>query len=477
MRLHIFGRPYLLVAASPSTDSRGVDGACQPGIAAWLIASCSDPTAIRTLRTALTRLELGVDVRSLCDADVREHVVRALQSRRLRLVRLPLGVTGATYIGDDRRAAPDAAEQSEATRSPRSAPEPAESPWREPAPDAAPAAAPSSPSPPTCQLLTAAIADAQGRQASASGRLEVVPPEIGEAIDLTAVMEGGCGGHPEWTVRGVLTSTETGSSASFRSNHWRATKPGWLGDVLPQRYTVSVASCAGSQRFDIAAYPSNATSLSFHPQEWKTAKEKVEYVLENMLSAFIGGFRASASYLEGAGSIELGWKEHPADHRAYYGYSISLGFDPLLEISGTFQLGPAAMIPAWITEYGNACLFATLAGGISVMGGWGRTSPDEREESVTAEGYVDLKLGASLFLMNADVLEAEVSGSSGIFAEAEPAERERPSLDLSLSWRGLKGNMTITMGWGVVEYKRSFQIVEGGQLHDTPYVWEIPFLS
>jgi hypothetical protein len=173
-------------------------------------------------------------------------------------------------------------------------------------------------------------------------------------------------------------------------------------------------------------------------------------------------------------SLTAAWKENESDHRAYYAWDVAGGFNPLIGAHVRFPFGPLATIPPWLAQYGHAYFFAELKGGLNINLHGGRRTPDEKTVWVDGQGFLTGAIGASLFLMNKNVVQCEVAGTTGITAKARSAEHmERGGVEIEFEWEGLRGEISIEMAWGWVHVQRTFSIVEGGPLNRDPI--EIPF--
>ncbi len=326
----------------------------------------------------------------------------------------------------------------------------------------------------TCELLAVSVQCSHKRKASANGLLEVVPAELGDKIVLVGKMNGGCGKHPEWRISGFWTSTKTGSTTSFKANAWRIGKPGWLSYVFPHTYQIAAKGCEGGSRsVQIKAYPSDKLSVKVNAKTWRTAKDKLDYAINTVLGAWLK--ETKFEFLKGSGSITAGWEEYPLDHRAYYKYDASIGFNPLVGGKIRIPFGPTAAIPEWVKKYGDIYLFVEFSGGVEVNGHWGKKTPDERTVWAEAKGYINGKIGASLFLMNPEVLKAEVSGGTGIGLNAWGDDQaEKPTLLAQFRWEGLTGAITIEVAWGLAEFNREFRFVDGKSFPDKPFSIPLP---
>lgn len=317
------------------------------------------------------------------------------------------------------------------------------------------------PSIPVCALKDFIEVKCQhdGRKASEIEKfLEVVPSEGGDTTQLSAEMKGGCGKPPEWEISGFFTAEKKGAKTSFNAMAWHS-ELRWLSGVVPRTYRVRAGTfCQGmTESIEVRAYPSDKINLTFG--KWASVAEKIEWVTETILSAYFTDFGWDKP--SGQLTIAAGWEEYK-DHRAFYGYDIALGFNPLFGLHLRIPFGPLASIPTWMKKYGDAYLFVEFKGGINVNGHWGRKSPDKRSLTVDAKGFIQGAVGASLFLMKPNVLKAEVSGGTGIegSAETDPETEDNIRVKLKLTWQGVKGNITVKTLWGFLEVSREFKIVD-----------------
>ena len=324
-----------------------------------------------------------------------------------------------------------------------------------------------------CELLDATIQCQHGRKPSRDGVLEVVPATIGEQVSLSATTRGGCGKHPEWRIEGILTSKQTGAKASFRALSWDYGRPVWLEAISPQTYRISVSCCQGPTRsFEVRAFPSDKISYTVNGKSWPTIKNQVDFVVDNILGMYLK--KPKFEYLEGQAAISALWNEH-TDHRAFYKYEGSLGFNPLLGGKFRIPFGPLSTIPQWLKKYGDAYFYVEFSGGIEVNGYWGRQAPDRHGARLDGAGYIRGEIGASLFLIDPDAISAEAAGKTGIALTARNDDQaSRPTALLELTWEGIKGRITIEMCWGFVEFEREFNIVEEMLLTKDPWHWPIP---
>lgn len=320
-----------------------------------------------------------------------------------------------------------------------------------------------------CRLQSINVMDSEGRMAcQVDGVLEVVPHEIGEEISLSAaVFEGGCGSHPTWSISGYFRTKHVGPSHSFRAVHWRVYRASWLANILPRQYHIDASACESTaNKVTIRVYPSDKFQFTTNGK-WKAAVDSINKAIDVIIACAQppSDIEDPFKLLEGSCSVSAGWAEHPGDHRAFYKYEASIGYNPLFGAEVTIPFGPTAVVPATVKRFGDAYLFISLSGGISTNGKWARMSPDRHDAWVDVTGYIHVKLGASVFLMNKNVLYAEVAGTSGIDFTGRPSGSDRPSLEWELTWLGIRGEFTIKAIGGFIEFKHEKTIVRGGMLN------------
>ncbi|MCI2283444.1 hypothetical protein L3081_08575 [Colwellia sp. MSW7] len=317
-----------------------------------------------------------------------------------------------------------------------------------------------------CKLVNSTVQCSHGRKAI-HNMLEVVPSETGDLISLNSKYRNACGKHPRWGVSGYTSSTYKSSSAKFNAMSWRVGKPTWLASIVPHEYTIKATSCSGGKTTIVRAYPSDKISVKIDGKAWRTAKDKVEYIIDNVLGQYLK--EPKFQFLEGTLNLTVGREEYPKDNRAFYKYDASVGFNPLLGAKIRIPFGPTAALPNWMKEYGDFYLFAEFSGGVSINGHWAKVSPDKSDAYIDAKGSIEGKIGASLFLVNDSVLKVEASGGTGISIVAQAdSEGDKPAIVADILWEGIKGEATIEVAWGIIEFKREFNIVDPQTLNKSP---------
>ncbi len=310
-----------------------------------------------------------------------------------------------------------------------------------------------------------------GKRASLDGEIQVVPARTGDEVTLTAESTGRLREEVQWTVTGGHATRLKGKDVRFRV----PAVPGagaWLAGAKGVGFDVEACCEDTTLNGRIVAYPSDKLSITLTSARLPSAKEKLDYVLNKVLAQYVKDVRFK--YLEGKGSIEGRWTEH-TDATAFYKYEAVLKFAPLIGVSGRFPFGPLAAIPNWFKEYGDAYMYVQLSGGVDVEGSWGRATPAKHEADVKAKGYVAGAIGASLFLFDKRAVNVDVNGSTALKFEGrgEADEEVGPMIVAELAWDGIRGHMTVEMAWGVVEFEREFNVVDGGRLHDEPFRWPL----
>lgn len=289
---------------------------------------------------------------------------------------------------------------------------------------------------------------------------EVVPAVAGDKITLTAAIENPCGKHPEWEIRGVLTSTKKGRQTDFRALAWLAHAI-WLYKIIPQTYDVELRGCKeGPLTTQVRAYPSDKIS-----REWTLAKEfALKKRINEYLKKILGMYFKEPPELklcEGKISISTGWKEY-TDHRAYYEYDIAIALNPLIGGKIRLPFGPLAVIPSWIKRYGDAYFYVEFSGVISVNAHYLRKNPDKSGAQCDLSGKVQGEVGGELFIIDKKVFLFNVNGNSSIKAAATSLVDDHGwGMELGIEWEGISCEVTIVGLWGCLKYKKSEKIVDG----------------
>jgi hypothetical protein len=323
-----------------------------------------------------------------------------------------------------------------------------------------------------CELVHADVHcahDDKPRRPSKDGLLEVVPAETGDTITLEGKWNGGCDHHPEWEVRGFFAKTEKKPKTTFKAMPWFVGSPTgtlllrWLSGVAPKTYEVSAHGCSGQgASYVVKSYPSDRLTVSFKDEEWKSLRERIDFFVKNVLGNVLD-VPEGLEFLKGSASLAAGWSEWARDHRAYYKWEASIGFNPLIGGKVKATLGPTAAVPQVIKKLlqSNVGFFVELSGGISVNAKWARVTPEKAKAFGEATGAIQGRAGVELKFASKKLLSVEVAGKTGISLKAAPDYAdEKPTLLLELKWDGIKGTVTAAAAWGWVEIESEYTIVD-----------------
>jgi len=322
---------------------------------------------------------------------------------------------------------------------------------------------------PLCEL-TSISAQCQHSRESQDNYLDVVPAESGDLIKLTAQINDNCGEHAEWDIRGPMGfDTQRGVTAEFRANHWRVGAGGswFIPDAIPQKYEIEARSCSGSEKLVVYSYPSDKQSFKVNGfGKDKTFSEKMDFIEESM-DAYLKKFKFTKT--SGSVSASAQWVES-TDHNSFYRYQISGGFNPLIGLSVRVPFGPTAAIPNWIKRYGDIYMFVEFSGSITANVNIEKLKPNKHTAYIDVKGGIEGKVGASLFLMSENALKVEAFGSSGIAFKGWSNKQDlNTNIFLQSEWEGLKGTLSILLGWGWVEYTREWSLVDPHPIPKEPF--------
>jgi uncharacterized Zn-binding protein involved in type VI secretion len=299
------------------------------------------------------------------------------------------------------------------------------------------------------------------------GLLEVVGSLAGDTIDCKSQAIGGCGKHPLWEIGGYWIAEKVGANTSFKARNFQALLkhvpllPVWLGDIEPHVYEVSVASCSGpSYSFDVNAYPNDPQELeisgTIYEKSFKPVLEALEDVLKQLL-----GTKPTIDFLEGSGKCSLQWKEDKDSNLAYYCWSISLGFSPLVGIKFRFPLGPSA-IPPVLSHFGNAGFFLEADGDVTIGIEGAQVDPPDFGKGhfdVKSESSLTLAIGGSVYIGDEDdpLISAEVAVQSEVKLELTGTlEDHRPVVHGEIMLGSLKGCCVFQYLWWPKSYECTF---------------------
>jgi hypothetical protein len=291
----------------------------------------------------------------------------------------------------------------------------------------------------------------------------------GDKISFKMTINGGCGQHPHWSVGGYWTSVGHGTSGDFNASTWVPTLHSFFNllRVTPHTYEVTLNACAGvSGTYSVLTYPPGKHEFTFN------AQHKWRHLFEALKRIPVPSEDGKWKWLEGQIKYEGGWKEH-TDWRAFYEMKISGGFDPLIAIGYYGPIHPLTLVPGWLADYNIKAGFyidVQVKGSFSLN--WvGKYWPDIDDYDWSQIGFeggvqgsvepsINLKLG------NTEIIDVEVAGKTGITGEFTGSRGGGdPSLEFVLKWDGIKAEATLKAGWGIIEWKREFQVLGEEELY------------
>ena len=293
----------------------------------------------------------------------------------------------------------------------------------------------------------------QHGRAAADGLLEVVAAMSGDTIQCTSKIIGTCGSHPDWEIAGPQSMKKIGTNESFTARSVSSLPraalllPTWTGNISPQVYNVSVTACGGpSYAFEIRSYPLDAQSASIDLNIYQAAMKELEDSVKSMLSLLVDESKLEVEFLKGKGSYSLQWQEDESN-LAYYEWKLSLGFSPLIGLSGRLPIGPSAL-PAALGALGNAGFFLELSGDLNVQAEGGQLAPPNKDAGhfdVSADCSAEIAVGGSAYLgaESNPLISVEVAILSGLEAELTGLrEEQQPKIEAEVSFKGLEGKVT-----------------------------------
>ncbi len=339
---------------------------------------------------------------------------------------------------------------------------------------------PSNPSIPCSVLEASATCQHGARTVTHEGVLEVVPDYdiLGDEIALKSTMQpGSCSRHPTWQVSGYWTSSLQGPVQSFKARSWKY-RPGhispWIPRISPHMYAVSVAGCdgGGAHRMEVRAYPNDKISIEI---DFKKILEKfmeVKDSVQSVLEVFVP--KCEFKFLEGKVKFSSGWEEY-TDHRAYYAYDISIGFNPLIGFEINMPLATA--FPGVPTELMECALYLKLFGGLNITAHYRRSSPDfaTGNGATSGSGNVGGGLEGKVSAGGGKILALSISGTTemSIGAKGLVDDGGWGLQDIKLQWGGVKATFEVSALWGIIKVTKEAQLIDSQTLwhKDKKYIW------
>ena len=298
---------------------------------------------------------------------------------------------------------------------------------------------------------------------------------LGDTITGRLKMKGGCGSHPSWSVGGMWTSEVKGASFSFNAQTWSPSARGIfaLERVSPHTYQVQVNACGGPMAYEVRAYPPGKASAKFD------ATKFVEHIGQALKLLPIPKEEVEGwtkEWFQGAVEYSGAWKEDEGSWKAFYEKAVTGGFDPLFGFKHKGQVYPPSLVPDWLSEWVKAGLFLELKCGAKLQCSfkgkyWPHKGESEwREKSVSGGGGGKGALSLELKLASSEVVEAALTGETGLGVEVEVCSGEEAQVTLKIKFDGILGKASIKAAWGWVELTREFQLVQEREIykHDWP---------
>jgi hypothetical protein len=238
----------------------------------------------------------------------------------------------------------------------------------------------------------------------------------------------------------------------------------WLPNAAPKQYSAWAKACSGqSQHFIVKAYPKDALAIKWTPDNWAPVRKFLETVQE-FFKRFVND-RFSIEIAKGAGVlVEAQWTEYD-DWRAFYKFTATIGFNPLISLTFRIPWGLTAFLPAWLKKWiGELEFFIEFGGAIMVGMQFGRDQPGPPRLSGRLEGQVGVKLGFSFKVgpKNRRAVGVTIAGGSAIKGTAAPryTDAEGPFVELAIGYTGLTVAATITLWNGKWEKEFTLQVLD-----------------
>jgi hypothetical protein len=321
--------------------------------------------------------------------------------------------------------------------------------------------------PTPCELVSSSITCSHHGRKAANGILCVVPDSylgIGDRIECAAVLAGGCGQHVEWSISGMWTSTEHGNNTSVLAKTLKpALLEGWLGleHITPQTYQIQAVACEGeTPSVEVRAYP---------PDKWggkidfnKEVCDRIKHWLSHVPIPDDAKKELESGWFMGSLEYQQQWKEDKESNRAFCESTVAGSFDPLFGAKLNVPIYPPSLIPPPLLQVG---VYLGLEGGFGLKielfwEYWPDTDESNYEKAEgSLLGSITGKLYVKLFVVNDNVVNAEISGSTGLKAAASVILETSPAVEFSIQWTGLDAGVSIKAAWGWIEFDRTYPLM------------------
>jgi hypothetical protein len=338
---------------------------------------------------------------------------------------------------------------------------------------------PSQGKPLNCVFRKATLTCEHGRKASPQGELMVVPSNSsasGDLVDCAMTFSGGCGQHPGWSVSGPSPADTPGLSASVLAKTWTFSALGLvaLQAVSPQVYRAEAGGCSGRGRsFEIKTYPPGKVGGKLDLgklQDWIYGKLGYVVAEDEMKKWTPHWFRGSAEY-------GGGWQEDKGSWKACFEHAVTIGFDPLYDMSFKYPVYPEGLVPQAIASWlpGGVVIEAKASAKLQYAFKAAYWPSDGKtvvsEHAAVGGGAGSLALQLELKSASLEVVEAAASGESGFSLEVAAVKGDDAAIKLEFKFGGLKAKASLKLAWGWVELSREFQVIS--EWAPDPWEWKL----
>ena len=252
----------------------------------------------------------------------------------------------------------------------------------------------------------------------------------------------------------------------------------WLPNAKPNVYKIRCEGCdSSSYDFEIHAYSGNKTTITKNPK-LKIPEEIIDGVKE-VLEIVPWAEKLEWKTLQGEAKAEAEWKEY-TDHRAFYSYNISIGYQPLIGVDFKISVGQS-----WLKKYIGkipkigeklsevvdylikAGVYLKLSGNISVNFNYKRENPIQpqfvKRFGAGATGQLKVSIGIELSVLEDKIISIDLNASGKIVVKGDSLLNEQGfGLGLKVEFGGLKGEGAVKINyiWGTIEFKESWTLIK-----------------
>jgi hypothetical protein len=266
----------------------------------------------------------------------------------------------------------------------------------------------------------------------------------------------------------MWTSTEHGNSTNVLAKTFKpALLEGWLGleHIGTQTYEIQALACEGdAPSFEVRAYPPDKWAGKI---DFEEIRKKIKEWLDHAPIDDEAKEELESGWFVGAIEYSQQWKEANGSNRAFCESVLSGSFDPFFGAKiPPVPIYPLSIVPAPLQEWLKAGVYFSLDGGFSFTvelfwDYWPDTYKSEYKKSeISLFGRVTGKLSVNLFVVNKDVVSAEISGATGLKAGGKFVAETPPAVEFSVQWTGLAAAVSIKAVWGWIEYNRTYPLIK-----------------